>query len=295
MELSEIGLSRAMCENISELINSGHMPHAILIDAGSEAKRSALALYIAEAFVCSSDKKPCRKCNGCVKVESGIHPDVLIYDPNDSNEKTFKVSAVRDIRQNAYIIPNEAENKVFVLKQADKMNSQAQNALLKILEEPPSHVVFILECESRAAMLPTIMSRVTSFNLGADDYELTDEMSEKADSLAVSLSKSLMNPTELEFLKLSSAFENNKELFQPVMLFLQLIFRDAAALKTGSNVTLTNHIELCRSLCEKFSLNTLINLTENADNFYRCVDRNANKNLLITRFCSVMRNTAYKE
>ena len=87
-------------------------------------------------------------------MKAGInsHPDVITVDPTAQNEKTFKIALVREMKDDAYIIPNEASRKVYILKSADKMNVQAQNALLKLIEEPPSYARFILECESSSAM-----------------------------------------------------------------------------------------------------------------------------------------------
>ena len=80
-------------------------------------------------------------------------------------KKEFPVELARDIRQDAYIAPNEGACKVYIVDQAHTMNASAQNALLKIIEEPPAGVYFILLCENRAQMLPTILSRVVSVEL----------------------------------------------------------------------------------------------------------------------------------
>ena len=205
----------------------------------------------------------------------------------------FKIAAIREIRNDAYIIPNEADQKVYILKSADKMNPQAQNALLKIIEEPPEYARFILECSSRAAMLDTIMSRVTAFNLGADKTLHDEKEDSEADRIADSLAKALTNSTEFEFMKLCSAFEKDKELLPLVLPIFQLIVRDAVIIKSNSSVTLGSHNETSRLLASKISINSLMALIKQTDDFNMSILRNANKNLLITRFCSVMRNTAY--
>lgn len=277
---------------VNELIKNGKLPHAVLIDGGSASKRNELALYIASAFVCKNGI-PCKNCSDCQKAKSGSHPDIVVSDPELQNEKIFKIAAVRDIRKDAYILPNEAQHKVYILKNADKMNIQAQNALLKILEEPPSYARFILVCESRASLLETIMSRVTPFNLGADDYEITDEYAQKADNIANKLVTALAGVTELEFMRLTAVFEKDKELLSPVLSSMQLIFRDAVAVSSSSSLILSNHADTARLLASKFTLRTLIELVENTEHFFDCLNKNANKNLLITRLCSVLRNTAY--
>ncbi len=277
---------------VNELIKRNKLSHAILIDAGSAAMRDDAALYIATAFVCESPL-PCGECAACQKVKSSVHPDVYTYDPEAENERVFKIDVIRNIRKDAFILPNEAKHKVYILKGADKMNTAAQNALLKTLEEPPEHVRFILVCESRASLLETIMSRVTPFNLGADNYELTSEYAQKADALANSLAVALADVTELEFMRLTAVFEKDKDILPPTLSSLQLIFRDAVALSTGSNQTLSSHTDTAKLLASKLTIKALMTLVQNTEHFSECLVRNANKNLLITRFCSVLRDTAY--
>lgn len=293
MSIKELKLNENLENTFSELIKKDRLPHAILLDGGDAEKRDRVALFLASAFVCSEENKPCGKCLNCIKVHSGSHPDVIISDPAGLNEKTFKIALVRDIRTDAFILPNEAAKKVYVMKSADKMNVQAQNALLKIIEEPPAYARFILLCDSRAAMLETIMSRVTPFNLGKADSGLTDEYLQKADDIADRLAKALMKPTELDFMRITAEFEKDKELFEPVLSYIQLIFRDAVALKTGCDVILGSHGDTSRELASKFTLKALTELVNECNNFYECINRNANKNLLITRFCGVLRRTAY--
>ena len=275
-----------------ELIKKGKLPHAILIDGGNAADRNDFADFLATSFVCDSTTA-CGMCKNCLKAKNNSHPDIIISDPELQNEKTFKIDVVREIRKDSHIMPNEAKHKVYVLRKADKMNFQAQNALLKTLEEPPAHARFILTCESRAALLETIMSRVTPFNLGTGDNIITDENDIKADNLANELALALADVTELKFMQLTAVLEKDKDLFPSTLSSLQLIFRDAVAVSTNSNVLLTSHVETSRKLASKLQLKTLIALVENTEHFFDCLNKNANKNLLITRFCSVLRNTAY--
>lgn len=279
-------------DNINELIKNNKLPHAILIDGGSKQKRDEAAMYLSNVFVCSNGI-PCGVCSDCVKSKNRAHPDILISDPEQIGEKTFRIQVVRDIRADAYIMPNEAQHKVYILKHADKMNISAQNALLKILEEPPAYARFILVCDSRAALLETIMSRVTPFNLGADDYEITDEYLQKADELADKLLIALAGVTELEFMRLTAQFEKDKELLSPVLSAMQLILRDAAAISASGKLLLSSHHATAELLASKLPLRTLLELVNTTEHFFDCINKNANRNLLITRLCSVMRNTAY--
>lgn len=292
IDLSELKLNENILNTFNELIKKDRLPHAILLDGGSTVSRAEVSQYLAASFVCSEEQKPCGKCQNCIKALDRNHPDIIISNPEELNEKTFKIALVRDIRNDAFILPNEAAKKVYILKSADKMNIQAQNALLKIIEEPPAYARFILECESRTSMLDTIMSRVSAFNLGADIIKADDEYLAGAESFAVRLAEALLMPTELDFLRLTAEFEKDKELFGYALSSLQLIFRDAVALNTGCKITIIGN-EVSEKLAAKFPLKTLIELVKACDGFFENINKNANKNLLITRFSSVMRKTAY--
>lgn len=290
----ELGIRKELAENIKTLIKNDRLPHAILLRGAGSATRGKVSSFLAQAFVCEGENKPCGKCSHCMKAGINSHPDVITVDPAAQNEKTFKIALVREMKDDAYIIPNEASRKVYILKSADKMNVQAQNALLKLIEEPPSYARFILECESSSAMLETILSRVSLFDLGTDSDDVSDELRRKADDIAARLASAILKPTEYEFMKITAEFERDKELFEPMLPALQLIFRDAVIIKTGSNITLSDHADISREAASKLTLKALIKLTAEIDNFRESINRNANKNLMITRFSAVMRSAAYE-
>ncbi len=94
----------------------------------------------------------------------GTHPDITVTAPEDG-KKNITVAQIRALRTEAYVKPHMAARRVFVIDRADSMNEQAQNALLKVLEEPPADIIFILIAESAAALLDTIISRCTVLSL----------------------------------------------------------------------------------------------------------------------------------
>jgi len=134
---------------------------------------------LAMAAVCSGDDAqghPCRVCANCGKVLRGVHPDIAVIEPAT---REITVGQIRDLARDALIVPNEAGRKVYILSPADLMNTPAQNALLKLLEDPPAHVVIILKTDSPRALLPTVRSRCVSLkslpetDLREDDDELS--------------------------------------------------------------------------------------------------------------------------
>ena len=140
--------------------------HAYLLISPASGERIQAARTVAMSMLCgekSDGAHFCGKCPNCVKVLAGTHPDLIIFGAN--GEKSG-VSDIRKISTEAYLAPNEADCKVFLLHRADELNAQSQNALLKILEEPPSGVKFILTASSPAPLLPTVRSRLFTVRVG---------------------------------------------------------------------------------------------------------------------------------
>ena len=145
---------------ISRLWTEKHFAHALLIEGAAGSGKRTLAKYAAARILCRGQgERPCFKCPACRKIAAGSHPDLIWTDGNE--EKIYSIDKLRDMRTDAFIAPNESEHKVYVLTEAQNIPPQNQNALLKILEEPPEHVCFILTSTSRGALLPTILSRLT--------------------------------------------------------------------------------------------------------------------------------------
>lgn len=153
---------------VKSAVKSGRFPHAFIIEGEQGSGRYTFAKMLASAAICQSDEAPCGKCRACTLTENEGHCDVLTYAPDGA---TFKIDTVRHIRENAFIYPLEAKRKVNILRDADKMNEQAQNALLKILEEPPEFMVFILLCRNASSLLSTVRSRCVTLSVKAPEYD----------------------------------------------------------------------------------------------------------------------------
>lgn len=151
-------------------LQGGRLPHAMLLEGDSGCGKKTFAKIIAAAAVCAGGDKPCGVCRHCIKAMGGIHPDIALYD--GTTPKNLNVEAVRGIRLAASVRPNEAERKVYILADVQNMTPQGQNALLKVLEEPPANVMFVLTCDNRSRLLETIVSRVTVIQLEPPAREL---------------------------------------------------------------------------------------------------------------------------
>ena len=141
-----------------------HISHAYMLASASEAETEAAAKQLAAAMLCSgTGDKPCGLCRNCRKVASGVHPDLMVVEPElddkGNRRREIYIGQVRAMVSDAQVMPNEADRKVYVIKSAQLLNIPAQNAMLKLLEEPPGNACFILCCTSTAGLLPTLRSR----------------------------------------------------------------------------------------------------------------------------------------
>lgn len=147
--------------------------HAYIVTGRSEAERERLAFRLAEEALCSEPNAPCGVCSDCRKSQARAH-----YDLHEirTDGAAIKVDQVRDdIRTIAQIKPNEAARHVFVVHEADKLNTAAQNALLAVIEEPPTPCIFIFVCENERTLLATVRSRCGVLRAETDASDDTDE------------------------------------------------------------------------------------------------------------------------
>lgn len=162
------------------------LSHAYIISAQPEEGYKKAA-ELAAAMVCSgSGKRPCGLCRDCRKAEKGIHPDIITVtrqkDDKGKLRREIYVDQIREIVDDSVIMPNEAVKKVYIVRDAGTMNQSAQNAFLKLLEEPPAFDAFILVADSASELLETVRSRcvLLTLNGGAEQPDkAASELAEK--------------------------------------------------------------------------------------------------------------------
>ena len=160
-------------------VNGTRLIHAYLISGSDEDGRRAAAEYLAKTAVCAlGGETPCAHCRHCGKADRGVHPDITFVE-REKYARELTVDAIRALRTAAATLPNEAERSVYMLPEGDTMNLQAQNAMLKLLEEPPAHVILILLAENPERLLPTVRSRCEHISLRPVPTEADEEQAEK--------------------------------------------------------------------------------------------------------------------
>lgn len=154
--------NESLRKHLAAEIRADSLSHAYLIEGESGSGKRLLATRIAMALACErrtdrSADLPCMRCNACQKILHGNSPDLIFVSKGD--KATVGVDAVRTIKSDVLIAPNDFRTKIYILEDAHLMTEQAQNALLLTLEEPPPYVLFLLLCENLSPILETIRSR----------------------------------------------------------------------------------------------------------------------------------------
>ncbi len=158
----------ALRAQLSAACEAGKLPHCIALCGPEGSGKRTLARILAAAMQCQAEgEKPCGVCPACRKVFAGNHPDVIVCE--DHEHKLFGVGPARDVAADACIRPNEGRSKVYLFLQ--EMNPQAQNALLKLIEEPPAYAAFLFLTPDLEGLLPTVQSRCQIFHLAPLDEQ----------------------------------------------------------------------------------------------------------------------------
>ena len=154
-------LHEQIAENLIENVRKGLAQHAYIFEGDRGVGTDMCARLFAAALVCENEENaPCGMCNACILAKANTHPDIYTVTPADG-KKNIVVDKVREIVNDAYTKPYESGKKVYIISYGDDMNEQAQNAFLKVLEEPPQYAAFIILCENYESLLQTVRSRCT--------------------------------------------------------------------------------------------------------------------------------------
>lgn len=156
-----------LLSTLDSMVSSGRTAHAVIFYGEKGSGRKLMADRYTAALLCESpvNGTPCGHCKSCRCVVPHSHPDVT-YVPTSGKLGGYSVETVRSVIHDAFTRPsNNSGRKVYIFRDCRKMDSRTQNALLKLVEEPPEYVNFIFTTESKYEFLPTIISRCVCFGV----------------------------------------------------------------------------------------------------------------------------------
>ena len=274
MGFESLQISEPLKKALSSSVNSGRFPHAAILEDEDGERLMQTAKTLAAALVCSGEGKPCGRCINCLKALSDSHPDIKIFEP-DPKTDNFKIETVRELRSDAYIVANEADRKVYILKDAQNM-----------LEEPPDGVCFLLLTDDRNVFLQTVLSRCAVFSQGGG-RRVDSGVLDAARAVAAAVPEA----NEYPLLAATAAFEKDKTLFRAALQVLPEFFRAAVLIKSGAEAP-----EEYRDTAQKLAVNittaNLMRMITCIDGLAAAFERNENYTLLITRMCAELRRAS---
>lgn len=306
-------------EGLRAAFAAGRFPHAVIFQGERGCGKKTLAGLAAQALVCrDKPRAPCGQCPSCLRALAGSHPDIRRLRGGGASG-SLSVEAVRDMLGDAYRMPEEADYNIYIVDFGPRTLPAAQNALLKLIEEPPEGAVFLMLCPSAEAVLPTIRSRSQIFTLRPPPMEdaarwLKERRPEAADraeelaalcggnigrmleeleggragqafAIAVEMAGAMLSPGGHRLLAAAAPLQKDRALFREALERLSLIFRDACAMRTGGRELLSGAGPAVERLCA-LPMRRLVRLPDLAEECREKLDRNANPALLLTWFCA---------
>ena len=261
--MPQVAGNHTLLRELRLMKTGAHLPHALLLHGPAGCGKKLIAKWFSMLVLCENmADAPCGKCKNCRLIAEDAHPDVL-YAEHSGKRGGFSVETVRRIRSEAAILPNNGDMRIFLFTDADEMTVQAQNALLKSVEEPPAHACFVFTAETVGALLPTLLSRMTADavspvtsadceealcakgfsaeearsavshfggNIGKCLSFLSDASMQKAVQTASALTGAIASRNEYEMLRLLTVAAAEKDGLRQMLALLDLQLRDAAVL-----------------------------------------------------------------
>ncbi len=313
-------------ELIRSMIKNARLSHSFIICGDKGVGKKTLAMHIAAQVLCSDGQGDvCGVCKSCRMAKINAHPDLITLVPSGKSGN-FRADDLRPLISDASITPNEGVYKVYILPLIDKALPAAQNTLLKIVEEPPANVIFIMTATSKEGILPTILSRSIVLNIGsateseclealiAEGYSEADakkaidsfggnigaclEFLSEGDSeypfeAVRNISAALISGDEYILAKELSKLDKDKAYATQTLGLLETVIRDAIMSKSGSKLISSCRNE-AKTLGENIRQSGLIKMYEALGDAIRKINGNANMQLALNDLCCRLRTYSLK-
>ena len=316
MKFSDIIGQSTLVNYLKSILASGRIAHSYIFTGPRGVGKKTISNIFAKALVCYEQKQePCNICRSCGQFESGNHPDIYRVV---SDKKTIGVDSIRDMQSDIKVKPFQGDRKIYIIDKADTMTVQAQNALLKTLEEPPEYAVIILLTSNISSLLPTVLSRcqlikiprlspthITSIvekNLAIPKEQaliyakLSEGLPGKALELAgsqeyqqlredvLNLIEKLIHANTLEAMGYTGFFEERRDRIDDVLDLLELWLRDILVYKENGKIDLIinmDRISTIKTLSKSFTTNKIHDMIEKVEDTKKMLNSYANFQMAI--------------
>lgn len=259
-------------------LSEGSLNHAYIIEGDTGSGKKTIARYFAVLSLCKSGSA-CGKCVQCIQAEADCNPDITVIGAE--NKASVGVDRIRDMIATVSYRAVHGGRKVYIIEDADLLTVQAQNSLLKVIEEPPKDVIFFLLCTKKSQLLQTIVSRSQVLKLSplskdelllvnpeADDFQLTyssgnpgkllkicqDSGFKKFRDDAVEVIGKFFEDKNKNLYDLADFFEQNKDLKEDIFTIFLYILQDVMFKKIKLHKKIINSDK--KDIIEKISENT---------------------------------------
>lgn len=313
--------NRIVVDTLKAQLEKGSLPHSLLFYGIQGLGKTTLARLLAKATNCQTNQTDfCDACPSCRKIDLGMHPDVRLYQPEG---QFIKIDQMRTLSREAFYCPFEGRRRVFIIDEADRMNPEAANSILKTLEEPPESSILILVTAKPNDLLPTIRSRCQHFrflplplsemqpllskrdDLTEQDRLLVSRIAGGSVAQAVTFDLSAYKEHRQEVMGLLEACTGqlsyvsaNRQIseildkktlpnFEKKMQILQSLLRDLYLLKLDPSTPFLINLDLrgdLDKLGQSLALDRIQRATSILRNLERGAFRNLNKNLALDQF-----------
>ena len=275
-------------EFFKRLVQKEKLGHADILKGDAGIGKKTLCDYLSHLIMCKTHCV-CMECNGCLTTTSGANPDIVVVDNGD--KASIGVSQIRAMISEVYVRPLISDKKIVIIKNAHLLTKGAQNALLKVIEEPPLYCVFFLLCDNINTILDTIISRTSIVNiypmsvdtlkeLFPDRQEflyyycqgnpgrlismsMDDELKQKREN-AFNALQSLGSDNSYDIYNFTTPLEESRDNANVIMDFMLMFVRDIVLTKQGLDTIVVNKdkIKDIKDLSLKISIEKCFKLTE---------------------------------
>ena len=288
----ERGGSDSVLQYFRRIMQRGQVSHAYLLEGGAGPEKLASAVKIAQLLQCDHGTG-CGECAGCRAVAGRNHPDVLYVTHEKPN--LIRISEIREqLVDDIQIRPYRSSRKIYIVDEADKMNPEAQNALLKTLEEPPSYGIIFLLASNGESFLPTILSRVIRLRL-TDRGVVSDKMAEEDSQAVLSFLADAWNADYTDIVQTSNAWKERDLSAAEEADVIRLWFRDVLFVKSTGSVNRLHFSAYRRELqqaAQRYSYTHIRRILESVDRAEDRIASNMNQNLTVAEMLAEMTSAA---